>query len=136
MPGDGLLQRNPCASPHHYRPYNRKSLTADGNASRCVRSDRIRGHACGLGSLSNLILGTTSVRGPRDVLAAQLEAGIYSRLLHLGLLRRGIFTARMGMLCLSTPMGDAEIDLATAALLDALEELRPLIERERPALLA
>ncbi len=96
----------------------------------------IRGHACGLGSLSNLILGTTSVRGPRDVLEAQLEAGIYSRLLHLGLLRRGIFTARMGMLCLSTPMGDAEIDLATAALLDALEELRPLIERERPALLA
>ena len=58
------------------------------------------------------------------------------RLLHLCLLRRGIFVGPRGMYCTSTPMTEADVDRAVAALGDALDELLPLVRAEFPALLA
>ena len=40
------------------------------------------------------------------------------------------------MYCISTPMDEAEIDQAVAALQATVNELLPYIEKERPALLA
>ena len=65
-----------------------------------------------------------------------MESGRVSGLLHLGMLRRGVFGAGRLMYCISTPMGEPEVDLATAALTETLDELRSVIEEECPTLLA
>lgn len=52
-----------------------------------------------------------------------------------GLLRRGVFAASRLMFCCSTPMHDADVDAAVAALEDSLRELRPLVATRRPELL-
>ena len=122
-------------TPEVHRELNRLGQRLRDGCGRAVEAAGVPGRALGLGSLSNLVLSGREIRGPRDVLAAGVDAGPMSRLLHLGLLRRGVFTARIGMLCISTPMGEAEVDAAVAALRDALDELRPVIERERPRLL-
>ena len=65
-----------------------------------------------------------------------VESGRVSGLLHLGMLRRGVFAAARLMYCTSTAMGEAEVDLAAAALVETLDELRGVIEEECPTLLA
>jgi glutamate-1-semialdehyde 2,1-aminomutase len=94
----------------------------------------LRGQATGFASLSQLHLGGR-VANAREGLAAARRAGRIPRLLHLGLLRRGIFPASRGMYCTSTPMGEAEVDGAIAALRDALTELSPVIRDSAPDLL-
>lgn len=64
-----------------------------------------------------------------------IDAGHITKAFHLGLVRRGIFPASRLMFAVSTPMGETEIDAAIAATADTLEELKPAIESERPALL-
>jgi len=95
----------------------------------------IRGQATGSGSLSQINLTDAALAGPREALAAMIGTGRVSQLIHLGLLRRGIFSAGRLMLCTSTPMGDAEVDAAIAALQETLVELRPVVEKEHPELL-
>jgi glutamate-1-semialdehyde 2,1-aminomutase len=95
----------------------------------------IRGQATGSGSLSFLHFTDAALNDGRDSFTALSEAGHIPRLLHLGMLRRGIMSAGRLMFCVSTPMTDAEIDTAVGALNESLRELRPYIERERPALL-
>jgi glutamate-1-semialdehyde 2,1-aminomutase len=96
---------------------------------------RIRGRATGIGSLVQIHFTDGAVRNARDSLGALIDAGRIGRLLHLGLLRRGIFPASRGMYCISTPMQEADIERACSALAEALEELRATIEEERPDLL-
>ncbi len=102
---------------------------------RAFEREGIPGQTTGLGSLVSPLLTRRPVRGPREVLDAMSAAGHVSRYLHLGLLRRGVFSSPRGLFCISTPMGGAEIDHAIDAFGDTLAELRPVIERERPALL-
>jgi glutamate-1-semialdehyde 2,1-aminomutase len=100
------------------------------------RASPVRGQAVGRGSLVQLHLGDAPITDARDAFAAMHAAGgTAARLLHLGLLRRGVFSAARLMHCVSTPMGEAEIDVAPAALADALDELAPVLQTERPALL-
>jgi glutamate-1-semialdehyde 2,1-aminomutase len=94
------------------------------------------GRATGFGSLSHLHLGPGPPRNGRQSVAAARAASRAQRLLHLCLLRRGIFVAPRGMYCTSTPMTEADVDRAVAALGDALDELLPLVRAEFPALLA
>jgi glutamate-1-semialdehyde 2,1-aminomutase len=95
----------------------------------------IRGQATGQGSLVNLHLTDRAIGNARDSLAGMIEAGPIARLAHLGMVRRGFTSASRLMYCISTPMSEVEIDAAVDALADTLGELRPVIEKERPALL-
>jgi glutamate-1-semialdehyde aminotransferase len=95
----------------------------------------VRGHATGLGSLANLHLAERPPRSARDTVDAIAAAGSLGRLLHLGLVRRGVFAASRLMFCCSTPMAEADVDAAATALEDALRELRPLVAVRRPELL-
>ena len=90
----------------------------------------------GTGSLSNVHFTNADVHDARDAMAAMVEAGHIPRLVHLGMLRRGVLSASRLMYCVSTAMTQAEIELAVTALAETLQELRPYVERERPSLLA
>ena len=77
--------------------------------------------ATGLGSLVNLHLTAGPVVDYRSAAAGNTET---LRLLHLALLNRGIFAAPRGMFNISTPMTEADVDRALAAVRDALQEVR------------
>ena len=89
-----------------------------------------------MGSLANLHLGEGDFENARETLAAVLAAGAVGGAVHLGTLRHGVAGASRLMFCVSTAMGEAEIDRAGEALEASLLELRPMIEEEAPALLA
>jgi glutamate-1-semialdehyde 2,1-aminomutase len=95
----------------------------------------IRGQAIGAGSLTNLHFGEAPIVNARDSMAGMIDAGQVSRLLHIGMLRRGIMSASRLMYCISTAMSEAEVDNAVGALNETLRELRPYIGAERPGLL-
>ena len=89
----------------------------------------------GNGSLSNILFAPNAPKDSRDSLAAMISAGEISQLLHLGMLRRGIYSAARLMYATSTPMTSDNIDHAISALRDTLAELKPYIESENPHLL-
>lgn len=95
----------------------------------------IRGQAVGLGSLTNLHFTDHPIHDARDALAGMMDAGHMTRLMHLTLLRHGVMSASRLMFCISTAMGEDEVDRAVTALQESLNELRPYIERERRGLL-
>lgn len=91
----------------------------------------IKGQVTGTGSLQNLHFspvpimdGKTAAEGNKDVL----------HLLHLALMERGLFSASRGLLNISTPMTEREIDMAIKAVDDSLSEMLPYIEQIWPEL--
>ncbi len=95
----------------------------------------IKGQAIGLGSLTNLHLTDRPLNHARDTFEGILEAGHITKLIHLGLLRRGVFAAPRLMFCTSTVLEDQHVDTAISAFDDTLDELRPVIQAERSALI-
>ncbi len=95
----------------------------------------IRGHVSGTGSLSNVHFTDQPLANARHNIDTVLDAGHIPRLLHLGMLRRGVMSASRLMYCTSTAMGEGEVAQAIDAFTDTLKELRPVIEAERPGLL-
>ncbi|MEE4361162.1 MAG: aspartate aminotransferase family protein [Pseudomonadales bacterium] len=95
----------------------------------------IKGCASGVGSLSQIHFTESAVEDARQSYDGMVAAGPVPRWLHLGMLRRGVSSASRLMYCISSPMREAEVDFALDALNDTLGELRPVIEREWPALL-
>jgi glutamate-1-semialdehyde 2,1-aminomutase len=95
----------------------------------------VRGCATGIGSLANLHLAERAPRNARDTVDSIIAAGNLSRLLHLGLVRRGVFAASRLMFSCSTPMRESDVDAAAAALEHTLRELRPLFAERRADLL-
>ncbi len=95
----------------------------------------LRGAASGVGSLTMVHFGEPCPRDARASLAARLEAGPLRPLLHLGLLRRGVFGAGSLMYCTSTAMAEPDIELALEAFEAALLELRPVADQDAPHLL-
>lgn len=95
----------------------------------------IRGQALGFASLNNIHFSDGPLNDARATLAARAESGNINQLLHLAMLQRGIASASRLMYCMSTPMSVTEVDSALDALEDALRELKPGIERERPMLM-
>jgi glutamate-1-semialdehyde 2,1-aminomutase len=91
------------------------------------------GQITGMGSLWTMHFTTNEVRDYRSM--ASSHAGL-QRLVHLGLLNRGIFTAKRGMAVTSTPMSAGDIDVFVSAFADLLGELKPYIADEAPHLLA
>ena len=96
----------------------------------------VRGGTSGSGSLTNVLFTSDSPHDARASLDAMIDGGHITRLFHLGLLRHGVFCAPRLMLAVSTPMAESDIDSAIDAVGSTLEELKPVIEAERPALLA
>ncbi len=95
----------------------------------------IKGQATGTGSLTNVHFTDAELNDSRDSLDGMIQAGHISSLFHLTMIRHGVISATRLMYCISTPMGDSEVDRAVTAMHETLAELRPYIERERPNLL-
>jgi glutamate-1-semialdehyde 2,1-aminomutase len=78
----------------------------------------------GYGSFAGVHLGRKDVSAYRDA-AASDKAG--ARLLHMALLREGIYVAPRLMMCTSTAMDDDTIDTVVATFGRALREIRPAL---------
>ena len=72
----------------------------------------------------------------KDAARAGADSRALRDLLHLELLNRGIYTSNRGMFCISTPMGDEEINFVLAALEAGLRALKPTMRELAPRLLA
>ena len=139
--GNALTMSAGIAALRHYGREDVARINALGDRLRAgfnaaFRRSGVRGQATGLGSLSLIHLCDRPIRNVRDSVQAMVESGPVSGLLHLGMLRRGVFGAGRLMYCTSTPMGEEEVDLAIAALSGTLDELRAVLEEECPTLLA
>ena len=99
------------------------------------RSAGLRGHATGMGSLSHVHWSDVPVTDARASVIASGKARHVAPLLHLGMLRRGVFAAGRQMYAVSTPMSELEIDAALEAFAETLDELRPVVAEECPELL-
>ncbi|WP_018653731.1 aspartate aminotransferase family protein [Actinomadura flavalba] len=96
----------------------------------------VLGHAVGAGSLSYFHFGAGVPRNAADSAARREGRDRLRALLHLHLLNQGFLTARHGLLCLSLPMDDGDVDAFVAAYADALEALLPYLSHYHPDLLA
>lgn len=97
--------------------------------------DEMQVHAqvTGQGSLHTLHFTPQPVTNYRSMASKHAEL---HRLLHLGLINRGIFTAKRGMFAVSTAMNDANITTFVESFADLLGVLKPYIAETAPDLLA
>jgi glutamate-1-semialdehyde 2,1-aminomutase len=121
-------------SPDELDRINRLGDRLRAGFNAVFKSAGIRGQATGIGSLSHLHLWDGPMRNARDSVRGFMEGGRLPNLLHLGMMRRGIYPAGRQMYCISTPMGEEHVDRAVSALEETLAEVRPLIEQEFPNL--
>jgi glutamate-1-semialdehyde 2,1-aminomutase len=89
-------------------------LRREGNA--LLSRAGVPGQITGDGSLFRIMTTREPIHNYRDSLRATAAAGTMARI-HRALLDEGIIVSNSGLGCLSTPMGDAEVD----AFLNALE---------------
>ena len=81
----------------------------------------VAGQATGKGSLADIHFTGESITNYREAARANAEL---RRLVHLSLLNRGIFAGPRCMFCISTVMGEAEVDQVVQSLRDVLLEIR------------
>lgn len=93
------------------------------------------GQATGRGSLAQIHWRRGAIASAMDSAEASFRAGDLPRYLHLELINRGYYCAPRGMLVISTPMEENDIDRFLAALAGALEVLKPYAEEKAPHLL-
>lgn len=96
----------------------------------------IRGQVTGIGSLNQVHWCGDAPRTARDAALALTRSGELPGLLHLELMNRGIYSAKRGMVIISTPMSEEQVDQATMAFAGALELLKPYIAEKHPQLVA
>ena len=115
---------------HVYTPERAVALNGAGDAlrGRLARTIVDRGlplSVTGIGSMMAVHAGADAPSSPP-------EAGTRNRrlvdLMHLDLIRSGIYTARRGMMVLSLPMSAAEFDALVAAFEEFLDSRRSVIE--------
>lgn len=95
----------------------------------------IYGHATGEGSLAYVHWTADRITSAADVVRWKQKTAELPRLLHLELLNQGIFAANRGLMNISTPMTDREIEQALEALRAALFTLKPYVAERVPHLL-
>ncbi|MEW5725928.1 MAG: aminotransferase class III-fold pyridoxal phosphate-dependent enzyme, partial [Thermodesulfobacteriota bacterium] len=93
----------------------------------------IKGRALGLGSLGQIHFNTGDIVDFRSSLRGN---GQILSLIHLAMLNRGLYFAPRGMIALSTPMSEKEIDTFTAEFREVLAWVRPFVEETAPDLLS
>ena len=95
---------------------------------------RIKALVTGTGSLAQVHF--TELEKVKDWRGAASGRVDMRTILHLLLVIKGIFIAPwLGMLSISTAMGEKEIDEAKNALKDCLLEMRPYVEKAAPELM-
>ncbi len=102
-------------------------LDAIGKAVRTGIDDAFRRHGVpggtvGLGSLLKVHFADHPVRDYRSAYLTDTETKRQSAF-HRGLINRGVLAASNGLMALSTPMNDADIEAIVAAASDALAEI-------------
>ena len=102
-------------------------LDAIGDAVRtgidaAFRRTGVPGGTVGLGSLLKIHFTNRPVRDYRSAYPTEREAQRQA-IFHRGLLNRGVLAAGNGLMALSTPMTDADIDMIVAAASEALAEV-------------
>lgn len=96
----------------------------------------IRAQCRGYGSLQQIQWTDAPLVTLTDAARAGEGIGKLRELLHLELLNRGVYSSNRGMFCISTPMTNADIDVALAALDGALRTLKPYMRAVAPRLVA
>lgn len=86
----------------------------------------------GVASLSNIIFSNAKITEYRGIAHSYEEFNV---LLSLGLINKGIFMAPRGMLAMSTPMTQENVDTCVNAIKQSLLEIKPAIEESAPELL-
>ena len=103
--------------------------------SRIFVSLGIRAQCLGYGSLQQIHWTDEPVVNLADARRAGSDIGKLGQLLHLELLNRGVYTSNRGLFSICTPMQDADVDLALAAVEGALALLKPYMREVAPRLL-
>ena len=96
----------------------------------------LRGQVTGIGSLNQIHWHDGPINNARDSFRAMSAAGELPGLLHLEMMNRGIYSAKRGMVIVSTPMTEADVDQAITAFAGSLELLKPYIADRLPRLIA
>jgi glutamate-1-semialdehyde 2,1-aminomutase len=102
-------------------------LDAIGDAVRtgidqAFRRNGVAGGTVGLGSLLKIHFADRPIRDYRSAYLTEQEAR-RQVVFHRGLLNRGVLAAGYGLMALSTPMTDADVDAIVAAASGALAEV-------------
>lgn len=88
--------------------------------SKALADSSVPGQVIGVGSLLQVHFGEEPVIDYRSAATGSKEL---VPLLHLALLNRGIFSSTRNSLCISTPMGEDEVNHAVEAFKDSLSDL-------------
>jgi glutamate-1-semialdehyde 2,1-aminomutase len=134
VPHSGTFSANPISmvagraalelmTPEEFGRLNALGDQARGRLADLLRSAGTRGQVTGRGSMMRIHLWDGPMRDYRTAYPS-LEAGGAVGALRDALLERGVLISGTGMLCLSTPMGEAEIDDLSNKVSDALSWLR------------
>jgi glutamate-1-semialdehyde 2,1-aminomutase len=97
----------------------------------------ITGHVTGIGSILAIHWTEKAPRNAGETFG-QIKgfgANPISRLLHIEMINRGVFSAPRGQYALTTPMTETEIDRVIEAFIGTLETLKPLIAEVLPNLI-
>jgi glutamate-1-semialdehyde 2,1-aminomutase len=87
-----------------------------------LRDHGVRGHVTGDGSLFRFVMTSKAPRTYRDTVEPDASERMGRLFMHL--LDAGVLVNTNGLACLSTPMGDAEVDEIVQAFDRALQPLR------------
>ncbi len=99
--------------------------TVRSETNQSFRRHGIAGQAVGMGSLLKVHFTGNPIRDYRSVYPSEREAAMLNTF-HMALLNRGILVASYGLMALSTPMTDADVDAISAAIDDAIAEVKRL----------
>jgi len=111
---------------------NRLGESLGAGINRAFQSLGIGAQCLGYGSLQQIHWTDEPVVNLADARRAGEGIGKLRQLLHLELLNRGIFISSRGMFSISTPITEADVALALAAVEGALESLLPYMRVEAP----
>jgi glutamate-1-semialdehyde 2,1-aminomutase len=95
----------------------------------------IRGQITGLGSTFNIHWMKDEPFNAKVAMKALMAAGELPGLFHLEMMNRGIYIAPRGLMALSTPMTEREIDVMIEALNETITLLKPYVADVLPHLL-
>ena len=103
--------------------YTFAKSTARCRSGSVLSAAEMPGQVTGRGSLLKLHLTESPLNTYRDARHGAVDQKRFS-VLHASMLNHGVFMAPSGLMALSTPMEEADIDRMGEALLHSLKELR------------